>query len=139
MNVVCYVDDLQDTGKKLHAMLDSFLAKDQVLSCQTKEELTHWLLQPAQDVRAAVLFARDHYHLSMLLSLRDLLYDCRVILVLPDRAPSTVAQGHTFRPRLLTFVDTDFIPMVGAVLQHIQEGSCPQGCLQSPEPGVQNV
>jgi hypothetical protein len=126
MNVVCYLDDHHESGNRLAALVQSFVPKAQVTICRTREELTHRLLQPTQDVRAAVLLACDHQHLGLLLSLRDMLSDCRTILVLPDRAPSTVAQGHTLRPRLLTYMDTDFVPLVGAVLDRIQSGCFPQ-------------
>ncbi|HAA05845.1 MAG TPA: hypothetical protein DCZ69_18720 [Syntrophobacteraceae bacterium] len=125
MNVVCYLDAQHDSSQKLAALVQSFVPQAQVMICHTKEELTRRLLQPTQDVRAAVLLAHDHQQLNFLLSLRELFSDCRIILVLPDRTPSTVAQGHGFRPRLLTYVDTDFIPMVRAVLERIQDGCCP--------------
>lgn len=124
MNVVCYLDDHHESGSRLAALVQTYGSKAQVNICRTRDELTQRLLQPSQDIRAAVLLACDHQHLGLLLSLRDMLSNCRTILVLPDRDPSTVAQGHTFRPRLLTYMDADFVPLIEAVLGRIQAGCC---------------
>ena len=126
MNVVCYLDDHHESGSRLAALVQTYGSKAQVTICRTRDELTQRLLQPTQDIRAAVLLACDHQHLGLLLSLRDMLSNCRTILVLPDRDPSTVAQGHTLRPRLLTYMDADFVPLIEAVLGRIQAGCCPE-------------
>ena len=126
MNVVCYLDDHHESGSRLAALVQTYGSKAQVNICRTRDELTHRLLQPTQDIRAAVLLACDHQHLGLLLSLRDMLSNCRTILVLPDRDPFTVAQGHTLRPRLLTYMDADFVPLIEAVLGRIQAGCCPE-------------
>jgi hypothetical protein len=122
MQVVCYLTDSEGPGQRLKALLEAALPRDRVLLCQTLEELTRCLLQPAQGLSAAVLLAHDRGQLNELLTLRNLLRDIRVILILPDRENSTVAQGHTLRPRLLTYADADFTPVVGAVLQKINGG-----------------
>ena len=122
MRVVCYLADSEDPGQRLRELLGAALPRDRVLLCQTLEELTRCLLQPAQDLSAAVLLAHNREQLNALLTLRNLLRDIRVILILPDREASTVAQGHTLRPRLLTYADADFTPVVGAVLQKINGG-----------------
>jgi hypothetical protein len=129
MDVVCYAADPEGPGQRVTALLESVIPREHLLICQTIADLTHSLLQPTQGVRAAVLLAHDLDQLHGLLTLRSLLQDMRVILILPDRDASTVAQGHTLRPRLLTYVDVDFTPLVGAVLQKISAGLCPQdGC-----------
>jgi hypothetical protein len=122
MRVIGYVADSQGPGQRLRELLKSAIPRDRVLLCQTLEELTQCLLQPAQGLSAAVLLAHDRDHLSALLTLRHLMRDIRIILILPDREASTVALGHTLRPRLLTYADADFTPVVRAVLQKINGG-----------------
>ncbi|MCD6199973.1 MAG: hypothetical protein J7K15_15635, partial [Deltaproteobacteria bacterium] len=49
-------------------------------------------------------------------SVRDLIWDLRLILILPDREAGTIAKGHILRPRFLTYLDSDFTE-VAAVLK----------------------
>jgi hypothetical protein len=129
MDVVCYAADSEGPGQRVTELLKSVIPREQLLICQTIGELTNRLLQPTQGVRAAVLLAHDLDQLHAFLTLRSLLEDTRIILILPDRDATTVAQGHTLRPRLLTYMDVDFTPLVVAVLQKIRAGLCPQdGC-----------
>ena len=50
-----------------------------------------------------------------LLSIRNLLDDLRVILLLPNREKETINKGHTLRPRFLTYADSNLLN-VAAVL-----------------------
>jgi len=84
--------------------------------CRSIESLSHWLRQPADDLPiAAVLLAARSEDLSDLLSIRDLLRDVRIILILPDREANTIAQGHTLRPRFLSYTDSDFTDVLAVL------------------------
>lgn len=73
-----------------------------------------------QGVDVAVLHAADDGALLKLVSVRELLEDVRIILVLPDRKKNTVIAGHLFRPRFLTYSDVDF-NQVAAVLRKMAD------------------
>ncbi|NVM57217.1 MAG: hypothetical protein HWN51_03755 [Desulfobacterales bacterium] len=72
----------------------------------------------------AVLLAASREELSDILSIRDLLTDIRVILVLPDRDDDTIAKGHTLRPRFFTYADSDFVE-IAAVLSKMLASNYP--------------
>jgi hypothetical protein len=63
----------------------------------------------------AILLASSKEELLDLLSLRDLLWDIKLILILPDSTPGSIAQGHLLRPRFLSDCGSDFVD-VAAVL-----------------------
>ena len=45
--------------------------------------------------------------LEHLIEMQDFLEDLRLILILPDSSPETVAKGHLLRPSFLTYADHD--------------------------------
>lgn len=63
----------------------------------------------------AVFLAASKEELSELVSIRNLLADLRIILVLPDARDDTISKGHTLRPRFLTDVDSDFLDIVAVL------------------------
>jgi len=49
-----------------------------------------------------VLLVADREGLSGILTLRELLLDRRIVLVLPDDDPETLSRGHILKPRFIT-------------------------------------
>jgi hypothetical protein len=66
------------------------------------------LRKPMDDAQVAVIFATSEEDLLAMLTISDLLHNVRLILILPDRKDSTVAIGHSLRPRFLSYVDGNF-------------------------------
>ena len=83
---------------------------------QTIEGFALRLQQPRSDLTLAVLQANTHEDLLDFLSIRDLLFGIRVILILPDSGENTVNKGFTLLPRFLTYKDED-IRKVEAVVK----------------------
>ena len=50
-----------------------------------------------------------------IIALKELLIDHRIILILPDREPEIVALGHTLRPRLISYRDSDFLDVASVL------------------------
>lgn len=67
---------------------------------------------------AAVLLAESMSDLKELFTLKNLLTDIRIIIVLPDRSDEAVSMGYKFRPRFLSYMDSDFSD-VAVVLKNI--------------------
>ncbi len=57
--------------------------------------------------RLAVLVPGDMEELESLSHLKGLLASLRLILILPDNLPDTIAFGHMMKPRFLDFIDSD--------------------------------
>ena len=83
---------------------------------RTIDSLSDRLHQCRYDSATAVLLATSTQDLFELLSIRDLIQKARVILILPDREKTTIANGHALYPRFLSYVDSDFKD-VAAVLK----------------------
>ena len=113
-------------GNRLQKSIES------VVSCQHLEiqrsikDLSERLNRFPREIDLAVLLAASKDQLSELLSLRELLNDVRIILILPDRGRETISQGHLLRPRFLSYADgdlTDVIAVLSKMLERLNRNS----------------
>lgn len=124
MNLIFYGTETDEPGKRLQRVLEAVVPEKKREICRTIEGLCQRLRRPVDDLDIAVLLAASREELSDILSIRDLLTDIRVILVLPDRADDTIAKGHTLRPRFFTYADSDFVE-IAAVLSKMLASNYP--------------
>lgn len=83
---------------------------------QSAEDFSRRFSQPAYGSTVGVLIAGDREQLLNIISIRHLLSEIPIILVLPDREESTTTMGHTLAPRFLTYMDGK-LAEVAAVLE----------------------
>lgn len=109
MRLLLYSPVKEGIGKQLRRMIEELVSKNNMEIYQSVESLSLRLRQPANNGPiAAVLLAAKRGDLTELLSIRDLLRDIRIILVLPDRDEDTIAKAHTLRPRFVSYSDGNF-------------------------------
>ena len=115
MNIMLYSTAKDGVGDRFQQEVEeSVLEKSEIH--RTIEILSRRLRQPTTERRIAVLLASNRKELLDLLSIRNLLSDIRIILILPDREEITIALGHGLHPRFISYIDSDFKD-VGAVLR----------------------
>jgi hypothetical protein len=123
MNVILYRPVIEENSKELlYRVIENLELEIRLEVHRTIGSLSHSLSQPKEDSTVAVLFAASKDELLNILSIRDLLFNVRIILVLPDREDDTIAKGHSLRPRFLTYVDSDsekIIAVLGKMLGDI--------------------
>ena len=112
---------LFSTGKKhvcehLQRAIEKVVPGDKIEIYRTIDSLSSRLRQPKGNLKVVVVLASDNRELDEILSLRDLLSDVRIILILPDKKKLTVSKGHKLFPRFLSYTDSNFDD-VSAVLQ----------------------
>jgi hypothetical protein len=105
-------------GEQLLQEIGKLIPHNEVEVYRDLQSLSKRLRQRAHDFFIAVLHAAKREDLSDILSIRDLLRDIRIILVLPDRDEETLAQGHILRPRFVSYADSDLAD-VRAVLDRM--------------------
>ena len=88
----------------------------------TREGLTQRLRRPHNGLEVAVLLASGREELRELQALDPMLENLRIILILPDIAPLTIALAHSLRARYVADIHGDFQD-VAAVLQKILAAS----------------
>jgi hypothetical protein len=120
VKVFLYVSDGNSNGKRLCRLISEQFPTDSVVAADTAEHLTLELKSPATRPDCVVLMVADSAELSRLLSIRKLLHDIGIVLVLPPAGIGLVAEAHLFRPRFLTFADDDGTDLI-AVMRRIRD------------------
>ena len=118
MNLLFYAGETSGPGKRLRNMIQAVVPEDRMEIYRDLQSFTRRLCRPAYDLATAVLLAGSGKDLQELLSIRDLLSDKKIILLLPDREDDTISKGHKLYPRYLTYAEGDFADVV-AVLRKI--------------------
>jgi len=107
MKVLFYATRSDLATEKLQRMLKALVPQDQMVMCRTFSCLSHRLKQPSNDLEIAVLTMVNDEEMLKILSLRDLLTDKRIILILPDSKSVTISKAHALVPRFLAYLDSD--------------------------------
>ncbi|MBE9582058.1 MAG: hypothetical protein IMF18_10615 [Proteobacteria bacterium] len=117
MSLLFYSTSAKGPGERLHRVIEVLVPKREIEIFRTIESLTRRLHRPGlgHNMTIAVFLAASKEELSELVSIRNLLADLRIILVLADAQGDTIAKGHTLRPRFLTDVDSDFLDIVAVL------------------------
>ena len=120
MKVFLYVAEKNAVGKRLEKKIKTSINGMDLQVYRTIKTLVHKLSQPVgvgnEDI--VVLLISSNKELQDLISVRHLINDVRIIIILPDMKKDTIAKGHLLRPRFLAFADKNF-EMVTAVLSNM--------------------
>ena len=93
-------------GRTSDACLESYSNLDDVFQR---------LRQPRLNLKIGVLAVGSEAELDRLLTIRELLSDMRLVIVLSDKDPQTVSKAHALAPRFITFSDAGIGPLVSVV------------------------
>jgi hypothetical protein len=115
MALLIYSTKTEGAGARLLRVIGLLLPENKYEICRSIGELSKRLRQPVFNPTIAILLVSSREDLQNILSIRDLLWDTKIILIVPDTNPDTVAKGHTLRPRFLCDCNSDFVD-VAAVL-----------------------
>ena len=121
MNVLFYSTKMDSAVERLKKAVESVISKEELEIHHFFDSLSTRLQQPMNGLEIAILLAGSDQDLADFISLHDLLSELRIILILPDRKPSTFAKGHKLGPRYMTYTDSDFQD-VKAVLSKMIDG-----------------
>ena len=117
MKVLFYAKEIKGGGRRLLRVIERLLPNDVLEIYNSIDGLSRWFNRPQPaDAPVIVVFqAVGQEDLQSMLSIRDLLVDVRILMVLPDKEKETIAKAHRLRPRFITYADSDFLE-IGAVL-----------------------
>lgn len=86
------------------------------LECYSNlQDLLQRLHQPPLNLRIGVLSICSEAELDRLVSIKELLADMRLVLVLPDNHSRTLSKAHALAPRFITFDGAGMTPLVSVV------------------------
>jgi len=123
MKVLGYIPQDGDAGPRLLRVVETIALEGQVETVETIEGLRNRLNQvPITRPFGLLLLITDKHQLMEILSFRRLLYDTRVILILPDTEKEMIRMGLQIYPRFISAIDSDFKD-VAAVLKRISKNT----------------
>lgn len=122
MNVLFYSSADDEIGRHLQKIIGEIVPEDAIEIYRTIHHLTGRLHRPRYNLNLAIVMAASREELSEIVCLSDLLWDMRIILILPDDQRDTISKGHLLRPRFLSYADSDFSD-VAAVLTKMFENT----------------
>jgi hypothetical protein len=123
MNVFFLSEIKSDTKKRLRRTLEYMLPKNNIKYIKSMKELEDNLRKSSSKMPLTVILHVSKTKLLSLLPIKELLEDKNLILILNDKNADTIALGHHFRPRFVTFADSDFMD-VASVLMKMKEKMC---------------
>ena len=117
MNLLFYASTSDEVTKRLQKVIETILPGENKEIYRDIQSLSRRLREPLEGRRIFVLLASNRKDLSAIQSIRSLLSDASVIVVLPDRDSETITQAHRLRPRFLTYIDSDFVELAGVLVK----------------------
>lgn len=108
MTLILYLPLTEGAGRQLYEIAKRVVPKGNIELYRSIQELSGRLHRPLFGVKAAVLWAVDRENLVEITCLGCFLDETRIILVLPDHDPETIAKGHLLRPRFVAWQGDDF-------------------------------
>jgi hypothetical protein len=109
MSVLYFASVVDGIGERLQAAIEASVPVQERIEVYRKvDDLTYRLRQFRSNLTVAVILAANQDELTNLLSIKELIRDVPVIMVLPDREQVTIRKGFALRPRYFTVVDSDF-------------------------------
>lgn len=126
MNILYYTSTINGAGKRLQEAIESVVQAENTEIYRNLESLIQRLRRPTQLLDVSILLANSRTDFLDLLSIRDLLLNLRIILILPDGNKETITRGHTLFPRFLTYVNSDFKDVAAVLKKMIQKTNSKQ-------------
>ena len=129
MIIIFFSHDNKGPGERLLGDIRTKIRGHRIEVEQTLEALSERFHYPMIDRTIVVLVAENRERLEKLISMKDLMSDVPILLILPDRKRSTISTGHRLYPRFVTYVDSDFsdlVSVLGKLIHHAFQNSLPQ-------------
>ncbi len=115
MRLIVYTNPKDDSASLLQDEI-SKIASLNVEFIHTPENFMRSLKSHMVSQSVVVFQATDQADFLFLDSIRNLLFDARLILILPDREKDTIKKGFSLYPRYMAYADDDYKD-VAAVLK----------------------
>jgi len=121
MTLIVYSTKTNEAEKRLHRVIELLLPAKKLKLYRSIDDFSHRLRQPVFNPRIIILLIVSRKELEDILSIRELLEDAKIILIVPDTDPATLARGHTLRPRFLSHCNSDFVDVAAVLGQMIRK------------------
>jgi hypothetical protein len=107
MSVIYFNSNNEEYPARFQDLFETEGLAGRVEACRTVKALSHRLSRVLQGQGIAVLFISTMVEFHMIYSIRNLLNDIRLILILPDRSSEIISAAYKLHPRFISFIDSD--------------------------------
>jgi len=121
MKILYYTSTTNGAGERLQEAIESVVQAENTEIYRNLESLIQRLRRPTQLWDVSILCTNSRADFLDLLSIRELLLNLRIILILPDDNAETITKGHTLFPRFLTYANSDFKDVAAVLKKMIQK------------------
>lgn len=108
MSVIYYNSMNNDSAERLQKILETEGLGERVERHQTIEGLSNRLCRTNHGQDIAVILVGDISEIYLILSIKQLLHDVRVILILPNTSTEFISAAYKLHPRFISYSDCDF-------------------------------
>ena len=110
MEIIVYIKNHHKDGQRLLTALEKMVPNKKIALTSHIEALSCRLVQPGIGSAVAVLMAANRQELFELISTRELFWNIRIILILPnqEKEEDAFALGCKLYPRYISSCDSDF-------------------------------
>ncbi len=118
MKTIIYTDSLNDFGQKLINITREKIKATEAQVCNSVRELSNFLCRPLNKISVVILLINSDDELIQFISMNKLFDNIKVILILPDRNPQTLALALKFKTSFISYLDNDLQDVI-SVLEKI--------------------
>ena len=115
MSLLFYATIRVEAEKRLYCTIERVVPKEKIEIYRSIGSLALRLGQPLDTSTIIIILAVNREELLNIFSIRDLLTDIRLILIIPDREKETLSKAHSLSPRFLSYIDDDFTDIVAVL------------------------
>jgi hypothetical protein len=109
MKILNFIEKDTNTGKRFERAMKSTPLDAEYTIVRTFTDLNNQMRRsPLPKPSIIVLLVENFRKLRKLFDMRSLFQGIRIILILPDDDRQTLALGHRFHPRYVSYMDSDF-------------------------------
>lgn len=103
MEILFYFSATNDTGDELKSIMEKLTPPVAFRVFRNWEIFSKVLMRPKEKETVVVVLISQREELLDAVSIRDLIHEYRLILILPDKEEQTVSLGHSLRPNFMTY------------------------------------
>ncbi len=115
MQLIIFSSPLNMIGHNLQKGMQGMTDQFQLNTFGDIPSLVAHLRKPMQEDTLCILIPADNHDLHRLNTIRHLMRDMRLILILPNRQAETISEGHSLRPRFVSYVDRPLTDVTAVV------------------------
>lgn len=116
--VILYPSLHEASAERLERIVRIVAIREDIIIYRTIKALSKGLCQLRKDEYIVILNVSCLGEFQDILSMRELLWDTKSILIIPDNSQDTIAKGHLLRPRFMSDCQSNFQD-VAAVLSRM--------------------